>query len=122
MSHLKDDEPVKFTDEAGVELDKEEVEDEVLEAVEEAKKPVLDASKLPGVDYDGPVTAISPERLAAVEKRPVIEVTKENRVLVAKLRQNDDSHNRTCAYCLKRKPIEEFARLKKSDVCQDCEA
>lgn len=90
MSHLREDAEVKFSDEAGVELTKNDVQDEVLDAKEEGiekaaeeiaetaekldevltppgDKPVIDASKLPGADYDGPVTAISPELLELAE-------------------------------------------------------
>lgn len=72
----------------GVQLSKEELEDEVIEAAEEAKR-----------------EAKKPEKAA----------------LLKALRKNDDEHNRTCAACLERLPIEKFRRGKQSEVCEDYE-
>lgn len=54
----------------------------------------------------------------------VIKAAKEaksHKKLLMSLRKMDDIHNRTCAKCLRRLPIEKFPRLKRSEVCEDCE-
>ena len=108
---------VEFKQEVqGVPYEKEEVEDEVLEAVEEAKDEVPEMIQ---------------ESVVLKDKIPPIEVLKEineappkpkkAQVVVRDLRKNDDAHNRTCACCMKRLPIEKFPRHKRSEVCEDCE-
>lgn len=104
---------VEFKQEIDAEpMTKEEVEDEVLKAVEEAKYEDED---------EGCVTAISPELYAAVTQAKPERTVSENRALVKALRKADDVHNRTCGKCMKRLPINKFLRLKQSEVCQDCE-
>lgn len=127
---------VEFQNETlGVPYTKEEVEDEVLEAVKEVKEPEDDPESC--------VTAISPELYAMMaepevtepevtepevtepEVKPVEETRAEKiwrqKPLVNALRRADDVHNRTCSKCMRRRPIDTFRRLKLSEVCEDCE-
>ena len=120
-----EDKEVEFKQEVqGVPYSKEEVEDEVLDALGEGKEECD--------DDEGCVTAISPQLYAAVqpvedsvpvsEEKPKKKRTdNEKRALTSNLRKLDDAHNRTCGNCLKRLPIDKFPRLKKSEVCEDCE-
>jgi len=94
----------KFFDEVGAEVSKETVEDEVLEAREE----VINEDVL-GLGGPRPVVPSRTDRM------------RQNRVLVNNLREHDDAHNRTCALCMKRKPIDDFLRLKTSEMCKSCE-
>lgn len=93
-------------------LTKEEVEDEVLEAVEEGKA----EDQTTQLQVETQVEAV----VEKVEKTQEQRI-RENRVLVNNLRKADDAHNRTCALCLKRLPIDKFPRLKRSEICEDCE-
>lgn len=76
-----------------------EVEDEVLEAVQEAKSLETAEGNI------GPV----------VEK-------KVDRYLVNSLRKLDPEHKHTCSKCCRRLALDKFARHKLSDVCMECEA
>lgn len=110
-----------------VEVTKEEVEDEVLDAVEEAKEDVV------------PVVLTSesvlPPRLLEImkEKEKLIdtcnEITKPkpepkpapSRALIHALRKQDVvGVNRTCAACARRRPIDMFV-CSKNEICRECE-
>lgn len=109
----KSDQPVEFTQEAqAVPYSKEEVEDEVLEAVEEAKEEECDEPEC--------CKGTSPELHEVVQPKVAKKKT-DPRVLLTGLRKQDSVDNRTCARCFKRLPIDKFPRLKKSEVCEDCE-
>jgi len=100
---------VEFKNEAEVVLDKEAVEDEVLDAVEEGKEEAKEEEPTPE-----PVPAPAPKKKRERTKN-------ELATLVRAIRKQDDEHNRTCAACLKRLPLEKFPRHKRSEVCEDCE-
>lgn len=127
---------VEFTNEQQCEpYTKEEVEDEILEAREEViESQTADETVEPTGDEVTPADEVLVETEPATQETESDEETedvdpvkeekkkaKANRSFVNALRKNDDVHNRTCAVCLRRRPIQDFARLKQSDVCQDCE-
>ncbi len=45
---------------------------------------------------------------------------KASRVFLMQLRAKDREFNHTCGCCLKRKPVEDFYRLKKDEFCIEC--
>jgi hypothetical protein len=127
------------------EMDKEEVEGEILEAVKEAKSDVeirqeldvileeTNTKKEPTTIGDINVkvsegtsgreigAAIRKELRRKTTPAPKKEVKKEvkklDRKMVRALRKNDRHFNHTCAATGKRLPLEDFAKGKKSDVC-----
>lgn len=106
---------VNFRNNLDVAITKEEVEDEVLKAVHEAKE----AKETEEID-EPCVTAISPELYAIVQPTRQ-EILKSNKVLVHQLRKLDGAGQRTCGMCMRRRPMDMYRRLERSEVCEDCE-
>jgi hypothetical protein len=104
----------KWFDVNEIEKTKEEVEDEVLEAVEEAKEEEAKEEEACAAWPDG-VERIEAVPVEKPKKRPPVDGN-----TLRTLRQLDRSFNRTCAVCNRRLPLEKFLRGKQDEVCIDC--
>ena len=110
--------PVAWSSGLNEPLTKLEVEDEVLEAVEEGKE---DAEPYQEAE-EAEAEAKAPEEASKVAARE--EKNKRlrgNPTFIAGLRNADAVDEKTCGYCLGRKPLGDFARGKTSNFCIDCE-
>lgn len=95
------------TDHDAEPLTKEQVEDEVLAAVDEAKDAAPEG-------YDNTPVPMTPQLMEW-------EIKNKKKALLSGLRKMDDKHNRTCGKCMKRLPIDQFRRYERSEVCEACE-
>ena len=112
-----DSPPVIWSSETNEPLDKLKVEDEVLEAVKEGKE---DAKSSPEAEETKETK--EPEEAEKVSKQEEKNrLMRGNPIFIASLRKADTLLNRTCGYCLQRKPLGDFSRGKTSNFCIDCE-
>lgn len=104
-------------------MDKEEVEDEILEAKEEAQGShlkVKDIAEVQVVASDDPEVKVEGKKVADALREELSKPKKNDPAFVRSIRKGDRHFNHTCAVCLKRKPNEDFYRGKKDQVCIDC--
>ncbi len=107
---------VEWTTGLSESLDKLQVEDEVLEAVEEGKsdaRPYQEAkTQEPKEAQEAQKVRLREETNARLRGTPSF---------IADLRRADTPLTRTCGYCLTRKALGNFLRGIESNFCLDCE-
>ncbi len=112
-----DTKPVKWSTGLNEPLDKLKVEDEVLEAVKEGKEDAKSYQETK--EAQDPQTSEEASKVESREEKN--RRLRGNPVFIADLRRADTLSNRTCGYCLRRKPLEDFLRGKKDNFCIKCE-
>ena len=110
-------EPVIWTSGSEKPLNKLEVEDEVLAAVEEGKEDAESHQETEAAQ----TKAEASEEASKVAREKKNKLLRGNPIFIADLRRSDTPDNRVCGYCLSRKPLDDFSKGKKSNFCIDCE-
>ena len=85
-------------------VSKVELEDEVLEAMAEA------------IEQDTENIVVDPPK----KEEPKKVKNQRNATILKSLRFRDDTHQHTCAACMKTLPVEDFERGKRDNVCVTC--